>query len=405
MLRDVSLTDVEIRGAVERDFTHDGIRPLRLTSEAMAMLPDDWVRRAATQGSGVRICFTSDARRVELDVRVLRPIAVSSLDGGASGVMPPPGVFDLVVDGERVAEHRAAECGFYRLDFATRVSEADRAPVTTVVFDLPGRTAAVEIWLPQQETVTIVGLRADGAVSAAPPGGPRWVHHGSSISHGSGAASPSRTWPAVAAREAGLDLVNLGLAGNALADSFAARTIRDTPAGLISVKLGINVVNHDAMRQRAFMPAVEGFLATIRDGHPTTPLVVLTPILCPVVESTPGPTVADPVPPGRTPSYRTLGRPEELVDGKLSLEVIRKDLARIVARRQAAGDDHIHLVDGRGLYGEGDAVVRPLPDNLHPDASTHLVMGHRFADALRNLGGAPIPPIERAPVPVGAGHG
>ena len=45
--------------------------------------------------------------------------------------------------------------------------------------------------------------------------------------------------------------------------------MRDTPADLISVKLGINLVNTDLMRLRAFGPAVHGFLDTIRDGHPT----------------------------------------------------------------------------------------------------------------------------------------
>ena len=65
--------------------------------------------------------------------------------------------------------------------------------------------------------------------------------------------------------------------------------MRDTPADLISVKIGINLVNPDLMRLRAFGPAVHGFLDTIRDGHPTTPLLVVSPMLCPIHEDTPGP--------------------------------------------------------------------------------------------------------------------
>ncbi len=401
MLRDVPLDGVEIRGAAHLGLTDDGIRPTRLTPEAMAMLPDDWVRRAATQGCGVRVCFTTDARTVELGVRVLRPVAVDGLDGGAVGVVPPPGAFDLVVDGELVARRHAQDHGLYRLHFASKIAEPDHAPATTIVFtDLPGRTANVEIWLPHQETVTITGLRADGAVAPPPPERARWVHHGSSISHGAGAASPSRTWPAVAAREAGLELTNLGFAGNALVDPFAARTIRDTPAEVISIKLGINVVNHDAMRRRAFVSAIEGFIATIRDGHPGTPLLVVTPILCPIVEEAPGPTVADPVRDGETAAYRTRGRAEEIGDGKLSLQSIRGELQKVVERRRLAGDDAIHHIDGRLLYGEADAVFRPLPDNLHPDASTHLVIGHRFAEVPRGIG-----LTADAPLRAGAGHG
>ena len=90
-----------------------------------------------------------------------------------------------------------------------------------------------------------------------------------------------------------MELVNLGFGGSALLDPFTARAMRDTPADLISVKLGINVVNADVMRLRAFAPAVHGFLDTIREGHPTTPLLVVSPILCPVHEDTPGPLAPD----------------------------------------------------------------------------------------------------------------
>ena len=48
------------------------------------------------------------------------------------------------------------------------------------------------------------------------------------------------------------------------------------------------------MRRRAFTPAVHGFLDTIREGHPDTPLLVVSPILCPIHEDTPGPTMLGP---------------------------------------------------------------------------------------------------------------
>ena len=119
------------------------------------------------------------------------------------------------------------------------------------------------------------------------------MHHGSSISHGSVATYPTETWPVVAARLAGLDLVNLGLGGSALLDPFVARTIRDTPADLISLKLGINLVNQDLLRRRALGPAVHGYLDTIRDGHPETPVRLVSPIYCGIHESVPGPTGVD----------------------------------------------------------------------------------------------------------------
>ena len=72
------------------------------------------------------------------------------------------------------------------------------------------------------------------------------------------------------------------------------------------------------------------------------------------------------------------GDPAEVAQGRLTLSVIRSELARIVAER-AADDPHLHLLDGRVLYGERDAEELPLPDALHPDAATHRRMGERFA--------------------------
>jgi lysophospholipase L1-like esterase len=204
-----------------------------------------------------------------------------------------------------------------------------------------------------------------------------WLHHGSSNSQGSNATSPTATWPAVAASLGGVDLVNLGFGGSALLDPFVARTIRDAHADLISLKLGINLVNHDLMRLRAFGPAVHGFLDTIRDGHPTTPLLVVSAILCPIHEHTPGPAVPDlsALAEGRL-SFTATGDPADPT--RLTLTTIRAELARIVEERRAT-DPHLTYLDGRQLYGEGDAAELPLPDQLHPDAATHRLMGERFA--------------------------
>ena len=77
---------------------------------------------------------------------------------------------------------------------------------------LPDRAKHVEIWLPHNETTELVALRTDAPVEPAPDRGrPVWLHHGSSISHGSDAASPTTTWPALAASLGGVELVNLGL--------------------------------------------------------------------------------------------------------------------------------------------------------------------------------------------------
>jgi hypothetical protein len=141
------------------------------------------------------------------------------------------------------------------------------------------------------------------------------------------------------------------------------------------------------MRLRAFTPAVHGFLDTLRDGHPTTPLLVISPILCPIHEDTPGPGAPDFSTLGTGQlRFRATGDPAERAFGKLTLNVIRDELARIVEQR-ATEDPHLHYLDGRALYGESDAAELPLPDGLHPDAATHRRMGERFARLAFGTGG------------------
>ncbi|MEV5343350.1 GDSL-type esterase/lipase family protein [Streptomyces sp. NPDC052676] len=369
------VTATLLRGALDLERTARGVLPHRLPARARAQCADPQLAMAESQPSGVRLVFRTRATAVELDTVPTKRVYV--------GAPPrPDGVYDLLVDGTPAGRATVSGGDTLTIDMTTGSFESRPGPVGTVRFDgLPDRLKAVEIWLPHNETTELVALRTDAPIEAVPgdPGRRVWLHHGSSISHGSDAASPTTTWPALAASLGGVELINLGLGGSALLDPFTARTIRDTPADLISLKIGINLVNADLMRLRAFTPAVHGFLDTIRDGHPTTPLLVISPILCPLHEDTPGPSAPDlsSLATGRL-RFRATGDPAERAAGKLTLGVIRDELARVVEQR-AAGDPHLHHLDGRALYGESDAAELPLPDGLHPDAATHRRMGERFA--------------------------
>jgi lysophospholipase L1-like esterase len=368
-----------VRGALELERTEQGVLTHRLPARARAQCADGQLRMAEAQPSGVRLVFRTRATVVELDTLRTRP--------AYRGVPPrPDGVYDLLVDGHLSGRATGAGGNVLVLDMATGAAENQPGPVGTVRFDgLPERVKDVEIRLPYNEITELVALRSNAPVEALPPSGRRvWVHHGSSISHGSNAASPTTTWPALAASLGGVELVNLGLGGSALLDPFTARTIRDTAADLVSLELGINLVNTDVMRLRAFIPAVHGFLDTVREGHPTTPLLVVSPLLCPIHEDTPGPGAAD-LSTG-TLRFRATGDPAERAAGKLTLRVIREELARILEQR-AADDPNLHHLDGRALYGEADFAELPLPDGLHPDAATHQRIGERFAELAFGSGG------------------
>lgn len=377
------LTAALLRGAIDVERTGRGLLPHRLPAWARAQCTDPQLAMAESQPSGVRLAFRTRATAAELDT-----VPTKRLYVGAPS--RPDGVYELLVDGRPAGRGSVDGGDTITIDMTAGTAEVTAGGVGTLRFTgLSDEAKNVEIWLPHNETTELVALRTDAPVEPAPPSERRvWLHHGSSISHGSDAAGPTTTWPAFAASLGGVELVNLGLGGSALLDPFTARTMRDTPADLISVKIGINLVNTDLMRLRAFTPAVHGFLDTVREGHPTAPLLVVSPILCPIHEETPGPTVLDfsTLGDGRL-QFHAMGDPAERADGKLSLGVIRDELARIVTQR-ATEDPNLHYLDGRDLYGDGDAVELPLPDQLHPDAATHVRMGERFAERVFTGGGA-----------------
>ncbi|MCC3767451.1 GDSL-type esterase/lipase family protein [Streptomyces sp. UNOC14_S4] len=363
-----------LRGALDLERTAHGVLPHRLPARARSQNTDPQLAMAESQPSGVRLVFRTRATAVELDTLPTKRVYI--------GAPPrPDGVYELLVDGRPAGRGSATGGNTLTIDLATGSATRQSGPVGTLRFaGLSDDAKDVEIWLPYNETTELVALRTDAPVEPVPDQGRAvWLHHGSSISHGSDAAGPTSTWPALAASLGGVELINLGLAGSALLDPFTARALRDTPADLISVKMGINLVNVDLMRLRAFAPAVHGFLDTVRDGHPTTPLLVVSPVLCPIHEDTPGPSAPDltALSAGQL-RFRATGDPAERASGKLTLGVIRDELARIVEQR-AAEDPNLYYLDGRELYGEADSAELPLPDRLHPDAATHRRMGERFA--------------------------
>ncbi|WP_329439890.1 GDSL-type esterase/lipase family protein [Streptomyces sp. NBC_01426] len=368
-----------VRGAIDLERTARGIRPHRLPAWVREQFPDPGLAMAEAQTSGVRVAFRTRATVVELETIPTRM--------AYQGAPPrPAGVYDLLVDGELAGRATVTGGNVHTVDMAAGTAVTTAGPAGVARFaGLSDVMKDVEIWLPHTETTELIALRTDAPVEAAPADGRRvWVHHGSSISHGSNAERPRSTWPALAAARGGVELINLGFGGNALLDPFVARVLRDTAADLISVKIGINLVNTDLMRLRAFTPAVHGFLDTIREGHPDTPLLVVSPVLCPLQEDTPGPLA--PEFDGQRLRFRATGDPADVAAGRLTLTVIREELSRITARR-AASDPNLHHLDGRALYGEADFAELPLPDDLHPDAAGHRRIGERFGELVFGSGG------------------
>lgn len=361
-----------IRGVAELESTDRGIRLHRLPGWARRQFPEERLLSMESQPSGARLVLRTTASTIELTTHSTRM--------AYRGAVRPRGCLDTFVNGTFTHRDVLEGGDVVEIDLNSGEVSLQAGPAhTTVVTGLPVGDNRIEIWLPHNESVELLELRADGPIDEDVTALPTWVHHGSSISQGSNAAAPSEIWPAVAARRGHVELRNLGFGGSALVDPFVARVIRDAPADYLSVKLGINVVNSDVMRLRAFVPAIHGFLDTIRDGHPDTPLVLISPLFCGIHEDTPGPGAIDMSTLGSGQvRFIATGRSDDQAQGRLTLNVIRRELQSLVERR--ADDRQLHYLDGTALYGSSDAAELPLPDGLHPDAAAHVRIGERFAD-------------------------
>ncbi|NBU27576.1 MAG: lipase [Caulobacteraceae bacterium] len=357
-----------LKGFLGQRQTRSGLSPRRLPAWAEAQNLDASLDLMAGMTSGVRLEFLTTSRTLGLTVLTT---GLQMLPGSRR-----PIAFDLLVDG--VLNDRATVQSGRTLVVDTTqapqaVSMLPGEPCQIDFARLPPGSKRVEIWLPQSALVDLHSLQLDSGAGLGiiESQRPLWAHYGSSISHGMDAEGPSGTWPAVAAQVLGLDLLNLGFAGQCHLDGFVARAIRDARPDLVSLKLGVNVINLDSMRERTFAPAVHAFLDTLREGLPDTPVLVLSPILCPMIEDRPGPTLR------AGDQIRTVERPTELAEGALTLGRTRALLSQIVARRQAAGDANLFYQDGRDLFDTAD--LADLPDGLHPNAAGLDRMGRRFA--------------------------
>ena len=368
-MRNVTLDSGSIRfaGALDFDRSDAGLTPRRLPDWTRPQLPA-LMEVMVTMPSGVRLELSTTSRALELDV-LLTSLEIPGREvAGAS--------FDLIANGERVDTQTAKGGNRIVIDLANLANfELVEGEPSTLRFDgLPAGPKECELWLPSNARVDLRALRVDDdAAVEAPTVRPRrrWVHHGSSISHCVEVRHPTHTWPAVAARLADVELLNLGLGGNCHLDPFVARTMRDEPADAISLKAGINILNMDSLKERTFTPLLHGFLDTLREGKPDTPVLLVSPIICPSAEDHPGPTIPD-----ANGKFITVGGPEARRRNSLTLRRMREIMADLVERRRTAGDPNLHYLDGLALFGPDD--VSDLPDGLHPNEAGYVRMGQRF---------------------------
>ncbi len=322
------------------------------------------ITKVAAQLSGARFEIFTSASQITLQYRSTRDSAPE-----VDWIGGPSTISVTTVDFEESISHSNGDLRIWK---GIEVDEVVEGEDSLAEFNLSFSEIPriVKVWLPQNCQIEVIDLSANADWDVAPDSGQvNWIHYGSSISHCEDASGPLGVWPVAVARKLKLDVFNLGLSGSANLEQSVARTIRDLPADLISLKIGINIVNAANHTERTFGPAVHGFIDTIREGHPTAPILVISPICCPGHENNPGPS--------SDVSGKVLGQefgPHSWI-GELTLCRIREILSKLVELRSKE-DPNIFYMDGLNLFNEIEA--ESMPDGIHPDAAGYEKIANNF---------------------------
>ena len=293
------------------------IKPWRLPFSELHLFPDSLIARAE-KPSGVRLRFKTNSTRIGMNVIPDENIRL----------------FDLMVKGKFL-----------------QTARLDKLKESILFEGLTTDDKIVEIWLPQFYPVCIRNILIDSNayLKIVEDFRPRWITYGSSITHNMRAHSPSQTWPALVARKHDLHLTSLGYAGQCHLDPLVARVIRDLPAEFITLKVGVNILITQSLSPRMLEANLIGFIKTIREGHPKTPLIVISPIICPLWE-----------------------KQKNIFD--LNIGDVRKIIKTKIELLRNAGDKELTYCSGLKLFGE-DIAEEYMPDNIHPNGDGYKIMG------------------------------
>lgn len=303
-------------GCISIQETPEWVMPWRIDYQYLEFYPG--VAEVAHQCAGVSLVFSTTS--IDLELELVEPAKEMKVD--------------LFVDGLFIQEAR--------VDFQNRL-----------VFDpLPPGNKLIEILLDQRYPVKLKSVSVDdqAVIKIEPVQKRRWVHYGCSISQSKEARSPANTWTALVAHKLNLNLTNLAYDDQCKVEPMVARIIRDLPADFITLKLGTNIYIGD-MTGRTFAANVIGMIQIIREKHPETPMIIISPLFSAERETKTG-------------------------NSGLNFQEIRFALEDIVAVCQKYGDQHLYYVDGLHLFGPAEEFY--LHDGLHPDAEGQLVLAKSF---------------------------
>jgi len=181
--------------------------------------------------------------------------------------------------------------------------------------------------------------------------------YGDSIVEGWQVSSPALAWPAVLGRSLDTHVANLGYAGACRGELASAEQIAalSQPVDAIVVAFGTNCWSLSPHSPAMVEATLDAFLRVLHQGHPTTPVAVVTPVVRPDAEA----------------AANRLGA---------TLADLRAAEAGVVASAASGAGTPLVLVDGMALLGPDQLV-----DGVHPGDDGHRAIAEGVGAALADM--------------------
>jgi len=265
--------------------------------------------------TGGRIRFRTDSTSVAIRVEYRGPSNMQNMHAfGQTGI-------DLYVD------------GVYR---STAVAPRDATAGKTIEHvyfaDLPKQAREITLYLPIYAPAKVIGIGLDEGATVEKPrrfsNSKPVVYYGTSITQGGCASRAGMTYQAIIGRQLNLDHVNLGFSGNGKGEPVMAGLTAEIDASLFVLDFSQNNPNLESLKE-----VYEPFLKTVRNKHPNTPIIAITPIA------------------------NAANSPRN--------EQYRQHIREVVNRHITAGDKKLTLVEGYSLLSPNQ--LDGLVDGGHPN--------------------------------------
>ncbi len=299
-----------------------------------ALIPraNDGVKSLAWHTSGAMIRFQTDSCTIGLQAKLRSGGDMSHMSRSGSGG------FDLY-EGSGVKKV-----------FRSNLKHEHGSTLISGLFqrNLPRAMREWTIYLPLYNGVQelMLGLDPDSSVHAPTP----FRHekpvlfYGSSITQGGCSSRPGNSYPAIIARRLDANFINWGFSGSGRGEPVMAETVATLDLGAFVLDY-----DHNAPTPEHLAATHASFFRIVRDARPDLPVIFVS-----------------------KPDFR-------------GTDICRKrrDIIRTTYEAaKAAGDRHVHFVDGETLFGNSERDLCTV-DGVHPNDIGFLRMADGIMPAVR----------------------